>query len=360
MKSIKKTAMGATGLLIMGLGLAMAGCGSGDNAAPATTTGSTTTASVSLTGIGSTFVNPAMAKWTDEYKKTNPSVEINYQALGSGAGISQYEAGTVDFGATDAPVPDKELEGKAATLQIPVVSGPVVLIYNLPGVTSLKLSADTLAGIFMGTITKWDDAKIAADNAGVKLPSTTIAVSHRSDGSGTSYIFTNYLSAVNADWKAKYGVGKTVNWPVGTGGKGNDGVSGLVKATEGGIGYVELAYAIKGNLAFADVKNAAGEFMKASPESTQAAVSSQIEALKKDVRTPIVNSSAKGAYPICGFTYVLVAKEPKDAAKSKALIDFLNWTMDTGQTEIADLQYAPLPKELIDMNKTALSGVTSK
>jgi phosphate transport system substrate-binding protein len=221
----------------------------------------------------------------------------------------------------------------------------------------LKLSPDAIVGIFQGTIKNWNDPKIAGDNPGVALPNTPIAVNHRSDGSGTSYIFTNYLASVSAAWKNGPGVGKSVVWPVGTGGKGNDGVAQLIKATPGGIGYVELAYAITKSLSFADIKNASGEFVKASPDSTSLAVGGQIEALKKDVRTSVVNSPVKGAYPICGFTYILVSTQPKDMAKAKALNDFLEWTQTDGQAMITDLQYAPLPKELVDLNKQALAGV---
>lgn len=343
----------------------LGGCQSGADAGKAGTDGAMTTpkggdaAAVTLNGAGSTFVNPAMSKWAFEYNKQNPNITINYQSVGSGAGISQYQAGTVDFGATDAPVPDKDLATMPTpTLHIPVVSGAVVITYNVPGVTAaLKFSPETLAGIFLGTIKTWNDPKIAADNAGVTLPAKPIAVCHRSDGSGTSYIFTNYLTAVSPEWKAGPGAGKSVDWPAGTGAKGNDGVAGLVKQTEGGIGYVELAFAIKGNLPYADVKNAAGTFVKPSIESVTAAEAGSVEALKKDVRAPIVNAAGKDAYPICGFTYVLVSKTPKDAAKGKALLDFLNWALNEGQGQISDLQYAPLPKEVVDLNKQALSEV---
>ena len=360
--NFKRSALLASGLTAFALAFALAGCGSGSQTASTTTGTSTTTSggsTINITGAGSTFVNPAMSKWIDEYQKSNPSVTINYQSVGSGAGIAQYQAGTVDFGATDAPVNDADLAKMPPTIQVPVVAGPDVLIYNLPGVTSLKLSPDTIAGIFLGTITKWNDPKIVADNAGTNMPDTPISVSHRSDGSGTTYIFTNYLSSVSTAWKSGAGAGKTVNWPVGTGGKGNDSVAGLVKSTPGGIGYVELAYAIKGSLPFADVKNASGQFVKASPDSTQAAIAAQMDALKKDVRTPIVNSSAKDAYPICGFTYILLAKNPTDAGKAKALTDFVNWTMDSGQTMISDLQYTPLPKDLVSMNKQALATMSA-
>jgi len=365
MNSMNRAMRSMSGMILAGVLIAVVGCGSSDNGSGATTTTTGATnqpaagGKISLTGAGSTFVNPAMLKWVDEYKKSNPNIDINYQSIGSGAGIAQYTQGTVDFGATDAPVPDKDLGTMPPTIQVPVVAGPDVIVYNVPGVTNLKLSSGAIAGIFLGKIKTWNDPAIAADNAGAKLPSTAISVAHRSDGSGTTFIFTNYLSAVNADWKNGPGAGKTVDWPVGTGGKGNDEVAGIVQKTQGGIGYTELTYAIKNGLTYAQVKNASGEFITASPESTAIAANGAIEALKKDIRTPIVNSSVKGAYPICGFTYILVAKTPKDAAKSKALIDFLNWDLDSGQALLGDLKYAALPKELVDLNKTALSQVSS-
>lgn len=365
MKSISKSALGASGLLITSIAFALAGCGSGQ---PSGTTTTTITggavaggATEKIMGAGSTFVNPAMSKWAFEYNKKFPNVTIDYQSVGSGTGISQYKAGTVDFGATDAPLNDKDLaDMPTPTLNIPVVSGAVVVSYNVPGLTAdLKLSPDAIAGVFLGTVKNWNDPKIAADNAGVTLPNTPITVCHRSDGSGTSFIFTNYLASVSPAWKSGPGIGKTVSWPVGLGGKGNDGVAGLIKQTPGALGYVELAYAVQQKLPYADVKDVAGDFVKPSVDSTTAAVAGQVDTLKKDIRTSIVNSPAKGAYPICGFTYVLVSKGMKDQNKAKALVDFLNWTQTEGQTMISDLQYAPLPKDLVDMNKTSLDQVVT-
>ncbi|MEA2553450.1 MAG: phosphate transport system substrate-binding protein [Fimbriimonadaceae bacterium] len=336
----------------------LTGLGCGNNAETTTNTDAGGPA-VTLLGAGSSFVNPAMSQWAESYKQVRPNVTINYQSVGSGGGISQYQAGTVDFGATDAPLADKDLAGMTTpTTHVPVVAGAVVLAYNVPGVaTDLKLSPAAVAGIFLGTVKSWNDPAIAADNAGVNLPNTPITICHRSDGSGTTYIFTNYLAAVSPAWKNGPGVGKSVNWPAGTGGKGNEGVTGLVKQTQGSIGYTELAYAIQTKLPYASLKNAAGEFVKPSVESTTAAVAGQAEALKKDVRTTIVNSPAKGAYPICGFTYVLVSKAPKDAAKGKALNDFLLWAIKDGQALIVPLQYAPLPTDLVTINEQALSQV---
>jgi len=341
----------------------LAGCKSDDAAGTASTTGTSASgttgkdnaAAVSLIGAGSTFVNPAMSTWADQYK----DAKVNYQSLGSGAGIAQYKQGTVDFGATDAPLSDKELkEMPTETLHIPVVAGAEAIVYNVPGVpTGLKLSGDTLAGIFLGKIVKWNDPALAKDNPGVTLPDMAIAVAHRADGSGTTFIFSDYLSAVSPDWAKGPGKGKTLNWPVGTGGKGSDGVAGLVKQSPGSIGYVELAYATQNKMTFAQVKNAAGSFVSPSPESTSAAANEALTALQKDVRTSIVNEGGKDSYPICGFTYVLVSKMPKDAAKSKAVVDFLKWAIGPGQKLIVDKQYAPLPQSIVDLNTAALSSV---
>ena len=365
MISFKKSAIQVSGLMVIGLAFALAGCGSGTSdtggttATTTTTTGGAGNASAELSGSGSTFVNPAMSKWIDEYKKSN-GVTITYNANGSGHGISDYEAGLVDFAATDAPASADDLKKMPPTIQVPAVCGAVAIAYNLKGVTSLKLSPDAVAGIFLGTIKNWNDPAITKDNAGAALPNKPIAVAHRSDSSGTSFILTNYLSAVSPAWKSGYGVSKTPDWPVGSGGKGSDGVAAIVKQTDGSIGYFDLAYAITNGISTAQLKNVAGEFVAPSVDSAAAAATGKIADLKKDPTITIVNSSAKGAYPIVGFTYVLVNTAPKDAAKGKALVDFLNWAIDAGQPLIKDLQYAPLPKDLVDMNKTALGTVSSK
>ena len=312
---------------------------------------------MTITGAGSTFVNPAMSKWIYSYKDAT----INYQSVGSGAGIAQYKAGTVDFGATDAPLSDKEVgEMPQPTVHVPVIAGCLVLAYNLEGVEDgLKLSPAAIAGIFSGKVTKWNDPVIVKDNPGVKLGDTPITVAHRSDGSGTTYVFTDYLSAVSPEWKASTGMGKTVNWPTGIGGKGNEGVSGLIKQTPGSIGYVELAYAVQTKLHYGPVQNKAGKFVTPSLESTTAAANSAAEAMKTDIRVSIVNSSGDDAYPICGFTYVLVPKAAKDAAKGKALYDFLNWVFGPGQEMAAPLQYAPLPASVVELNKQAIAGLAA-
>lgn len=316
----------------------------------------------SLTGAGSTFVNPAMSKWVYAYHEAHPDVTINYQSVGSGAGISQFKEGTVDFGATDAPLSDKdEATMPSPTLNIPVVCGATVLAYNVPGLTGdLRLSPETLAGIFLGEIKSWNDPKLAADNAGSALPNLPITICHRADGSGTTYIFTDYLSAISSQWKDKVGKGKTVQWPVGNGAKGNEGVAGLIKATPGAIGYVELAYATQSKMPFAVLKNKAGQFVKATLEATSAAADGYAEELQKDIRTSIVNSPDPKAYPIAGYTYVLVATTPKDVEREQTVIDFLNWAMDSGQTMSRELQYAPLSKGVVELNKKALDTVNLK
>ena len=337
----------------------LAGCGCSGTSGPGNTATNGGSTSVAITGAGSTFVNPAMSKWAYTYGEQHPGTTINYQSVGSGAGIAQYKAGTVDFGATDAPLSDKDLaEMPTPTIHVPVVSGCVVLAYNVPGIgNGLKLSGDVIADIFLGKIKKWNDPRIASQNADLKLPSTPIAVAHRSDGSGTSYIFTDYLCAVSPEWKAGPGLGKTVNWPTGVGGKGNEGVAGLVKQTPGGVGYVEFAYAIQAKLSYGPVKNKSGEYVQPSIESTSAAANAAADKLKLDVRTSIVDGDAMDAYPIVGFTYVLLSKEPKDAAKSQAVIDFLTWALGEGQKTSAELQYGPLPQSIADLNLQALKSI---
>ncbi len=343
-------------------GLVMVGCNGGETPAPTAGNNAGATpaaATITLTGAGSTFVNPAMSKWAYSYHEKNPNISINYQSVGSGAGISQYKDGTVDFGATDAPLSDKDAATMPTpTLNVPIISGAVVLAYNIPGVTGdLKLTSESVADIFLGKIKKWDDAKLKADNPDLKLPSTDITTCHRSDGSGTTYVFTDYLSSVSPAWKAGPGKSKQPTWPNGVGGKGNEGVSGLIKQTAGGIGYVELAYAIESKMTFASLKNAAGKFVKASPETTSAAAEGYAEQMKKDIRTSIVNSPAQDAYPIAGFTYVLVSQKPANVEKAKAVQDFLKWAMADGQALAKDLQYAPLSPAVVDLNKKAMEGI---
>ena len=337
--------------------LATAGCGDSGGKV-ATPGGSSGGAAVTLDGAGSSFVYPAMSKWAYAYKDATPGTTVNYQSVGSGAGVSQYQAGTVDFAASDAPLGDEELaKMPVPTVQFPVTAGCEVLAYNLPGVgKGLKLSGDVVADVFLGRIKNWNDPRIAAQNPGVGLPAGAITVAHRSDGSGTTYVFTDYLSAVSPVWKGGPGKGKTVNWPVGVGGKGNEGVAGLVKQTPGSIGYVELAYALQAKLDYGPVRNAAGEYVTPSVESTTAAANAAKDALAADVRASIVNGSTKDAYPIAAFVYMIVPKTPKDAAKGVALDAFVKWVLGPGQGMAAELQYAPLPDAVVEMNRKTLGG----
>jgi phosphate transport system substrate-binding protein len=304
----------------------------------------------SLTGAGATFPNPIYTKWFDEYHKKT-GVQINYQSIGSGGGIKQYTEGTVDFGASDGPMTNDQMQAvQGEVLHLPTVMGAVVLTWNLPalGDTQLKFDGPTIADIFLGKILKWNDPRIAALNPGVSLPNADLIVVHRSDGSGTSYIFTDYLSKVSKDWKDKVGKATSVNWPVGLGGKGNEGVTQQVKETEGALGYVELIYAVANKLPFAQVKNSAGAFVEPSLASVTAAAGSAKFSSGTDFRVSITDAPGQGSYPISSFTWLLVRPKMKDAAKAKALHDFLNWMISPeAQQMAAALQYAPLPQEVV-------------
>ena len=305
------------------------------------------TSSTLINGAGATFPYPLYSKWFSEYKKAHTEVEINYQSIGSGGGIRQLLDKTVDFGASDAPMTDEQLaKSQVPIFHIPTVLGAVVITYNVPGLTDLKLTSETVAEIFLGKITKWNDPKIVAENAGTKLPDLAIMVAERSDGSGTTAIFTDYLSKVSADWKSKVGNGPSVKWPVGLGGKGNEGVAGLIKQTPGSIGYVELIFAESNKLAFAHLKNAAGNFVKPNVKSVTAAAAGAMKTLPADFRVSITNSPAKDAYPISGFTYLLVYSKMA-APKGALLKTFLQWALADGQKMAEPLYYAPLPKEMV-------------
>ncbi|MBY0369901.1 phosphate ABC transporter substrate-binding protein PstS [bacterium] len=313
-----------------------------------------------INGAGASFPYPLYAKWFSEYQKVNPEVQINYQSIGSGGGIRQFSQKTVDFGASDAPMTDEQIkEAKEPVVHIPTVLGAVVVTYNVPEVTKpLQLSGDLVADIFLGTITKWDDARIKAQNPGVTLPAKAILVAHRSDGSGTTNIFTDYLSKVSPAWKEKVGVGTAVKWPTGLGGKGNEGVAGLVKQTPGAVGYVELIYAKSNDLKFASIKNKAGAFVEPDMKSvTAAAGATKIPA---DFRVSLTDASGKGAYPISGFTYLLVWKKHPDADKGGKLVEFLNWAVTDGQKYAGDLHYAPLPSSLVPKVQGAIKTLDAK
>src|SRR6476659_1181821 len=312
---------------------------------------------ISINGAGATFPNPIYSKWFSEYNKLHGNVQINYQSIGSGGGIRQITNQTVFFGATDGPMTNDQLvAAPGKILHIPTVLGAVVPVYNIPNVSAeLKFNGSVLADIFLGKITKWNDPAIAKLNGGVNLPATDITVVHRSDGSGTSYIWVDYLAKVSPEWKTKVGVATAVNWPTGVGGKGNEGVAGLVTQTPGSIGYVELIYALQNKISYGSVQNLAGEFVRAAVDSvTAAAAAKQMPA---DFRVSITNAPGSGVYPISSFTWLLLYENPKNKAQSKVMVDFMKWALNEGQKYCADLGYAPLPDAVIKMELAALAKV---
>jgi phosphate transport system substrate-binding protein len=316
-----------------------------------------------INGAGASFPNPIYSKWFDEFHKTNSSIQINYQSVGSGAGIKQATDGTVDFGASDGPMSDEQLKAYSDKhgsnlLHFPTVLGAVVPTYNIPGVSSsLNFTPEALAGIFLGKITKWNDPAIAGPNKGVKLPAEDIVVVHRSDGSGTTYVFTDYLSKVSDEWKNKVSKGTSVNWPVGLGAKGNEGVTGLVKQTPNSIGYVELIYAAKNNVSYGAVKNASGVFLKADLEGVSEAAAGAAKAMPDDFRVSITNAPGKKAYPISSFTWLLIPAKFSDTAKRDAMKHFLKWAITDGQKDAEELAYAKLPKEVVAKELKAIDSI---
>jgi phosphate transport system substrate-binding protein len=310
-----------------------------------------------LNGAGATFPYPIYSKWFNEYHKAHPDIEINYQSIGSGGGIRQVLAQTVDFGASDGPMSDEQLaEAKIKLLHIPTVLGAVVPAYNVAGVSEVRFSAQTIAGICLGKITSWNDKAIAKDNPGTKLPDKSIIVVHRSDGSGTNYIFTDYLSKVSDDWKTQVGKGTSVKWPVGLGAKGNEGVAGMIRQMDGAFGYVELIYALQNHITYGAIQNAAGEWLKGSLEGATAAAGS-VKQMPADFRVSITNAPGKDAYPIASFTWLLIPVQAKDQAKGKILVDFLNWMLNDGEKMTAQLNYAPLPDSVATKVREAIKQV---
>ncbi|MDD5285323.1 MAG: phosphate ABC transporter substrate-binding protein PstS [Desulfuromonadaceae bacterium] len=312
-----------------------------------------------INGAGATFPYPIYSKWFSEYAKIDKSVKFNYQSIGSGGGIKQISAQTVDFGASDKFLTDAELKAAPGKLiHIPTVMGAVVVTYNLPGVkTPLKLTADEVAGIYLGKITIWNDPRIGTNNPGVNLPAKPIILVHRSDGSGTTAIFTDYLSNVSPEWKSKVGMGTSVKWPAGLGGKGNEGVAGQVKNTEYSVGYVELAYAMENKLPFATLKNRDGQYVAPTIKSTTAAAAGAAKHMPADYRISLVNQPGKEAYPIAGFTWLLVYEQQKDAVKGKKLVEFLKWELKSGQKMASSLLYAPLPENVVKMVEKSIAGI---
>ena len=318
-----------------------------------------TAAAVVVNGAGATFPYPIYSKWFAEYYKLHPDARINYQSIGSGGGIRQLLEGTVDFGATDAPMTDEQLsQAKTRVLHFPTVLGADVAIYNIPGVTQeLNFTPEALAGIFFGKIKKWNDPEIKNANANVNLPDNDIVVVHRSDGSGTTYVWVDYLSKISPEWKSKVGVNTSINWPVGLGGKGNEGVSGLVQRTPYSLGYVELIYAVQNKIPYGRVRNAAGTFVKADLASVTAAASSAAKHMPSDFRVSITNAPGKDAYPIASFTWLLIPSKIPDPEKKKVITDFLNWMLTDGQKMVEALSYARLPAEVIAMETKAISQI---
>jgi phosphate transport system substrate-binding protein len=311
-----------------------------------------------LNGAGATFPYPIYSKWFSEYNKKNPNVQINYQSIGSGGGIRQLLAGTVDFGASDGPMTNEQLsQTKVPVLHLPTVLGSVVPAYNVGGVSGeIKFTPQALSGIFLGKITKWNDKALTDANPGLNLPDKSIIVIHRSDGSGTTYCFTDYLSKVSSEWKQSVGMGTSVKWPTGLGAKGNEGVAGMVRQMDGSIGYVELIYAVQNKIAYGSVKNSAGQFVKASLVSTTAAAAS-VQTMPEDFRVSITNAPGKDAYPISTFTWLLVPTQWKDANKAKIMTDFLNWMLDSGQSMAQQLNYAQLPKSVVDKERAKIKQI---
>jgi phosphate transport system substrate-binding protein len=346
---MSKTWIVATGLV--GVVIAFAACGSSDNSV------------VRINGAGSTFAYPLYVKWSDGFAKLHPDVQIDYESIGSGAGIGLVTDGRVDFGGTDGPMTEEQLrtfsERRGCTpLHVPTALGAGVPAYNLPGVTAvLRFTPSALAGIFLGKITKWNDPELAAANSGVSLPDSAIAVVHRSDGSGTTYLWTDYLSKVSEEWKNKVGRSTSVNWPVGTSASGNQGVADLIKVTPNALGYLELTYAIRETLPYGVVQNSAGQFVKADFQSVTAAAAESAASMPADLRVSITNASGEHAYPIASFTWAIVPAVIADAAKRQALVAFLNWGLTDGQVYAESLSYARLPDGVIERAKELVAQI---
>jgi phosphate transport system substrate-binding protein len=312
-----------------------------------------------ITGAGATFPYPIYSKWFDQYHRLFPQININYQSIGSGGGIRQVMEGTVDFGASDGPMTDDQLkEAKTKILHFPTVLGAVVPAYNIPGVTQeINFTPEALAGIFLGKITKWNDPELKKANETLNLPDKNIVVVHRSDGSGTTYVWVDYLSKISPEWKSKVGVNTSVNWPVGLGGKGNESVAGLIKQTPNSLGYVELIYAIQNKMPYGKVRNGAGIFVKADLASVSAAASGAAKSMPTDFRVSITNGPGQDAYPISSFTWLLIPSKIQDQTKKKVIKDFLQWMLTDGQNMVEALSYAKLPKEVVAMEEKALAGI---
>jgi phosphate transport system substrate-binding protein len=339
-----------------------AACGGGGSGPVRPPSESSPTATTKINGAGATFPNPIYSKWFSEYNKLHPSVEINYQSIGSGGGIRQLLERTVFFGASDQPMTD-DMIAKAASpiLHFPTVLGAVVPVYNLAGVnTQIKFTGPVLADIFLGKITKWNDPAIAKLNAGVSLPSSSITVAHRSDGSGTTFVWADYLSKISSEWKQKVGANSSLNWPVGVGGKGNEGVAGLVSQTPGSLGYVELVYALQNKISYGAVQNQGGEFIVPDVASVTAAAAGAMSTMPKDFRVSITNSPGQGAYPISSFTWILLYEDPQDKHHARIMSDFMKWALNEGQAMAVTLGYARLPEQLVPLELEQLNRMKTQ
>jgi phosphate transport system substrate-binding protein len=312
-----------------------------------------------ITGAGSTFIYPILSKWTNEYSKMHPDVKINYQSIGSGGGIRQVSEGTVDFGASDVTMTDEQIKAaKVKVIAIPAVLGAVVPVYNIPGVNKeLNFSGDVIADIYLGKITSWNDPRIAKDNPGVNLPNNQILPVYRSDGSGTSFIFTDYLAKVSPAWNSGPGRGAAVKWPTGIGQKGNEGIAGMVRQSPNAFGYVELIYAVSNKMSYGSVRNPSGKYVKASTDTVTAAAAGAAKSMPADYRISITNAPGADAYPISSFSWLLIPTRSADPAKGKALVDFLGWILDHGEAEAASMTYAPLPNQVQDMVRKSVATI---
>jgi len=345
-------------VFLLALTFVCTSCGKSD-VTPVNSKAATPDGQVHITGAGATFPYPIYSKWFDEYRRKFPRLEINYQSIGSGGGIRQVTEGTVDFGASDMPMTDEQLtQAKTKPLHFPTVLGANVAAYNIPDVKEeLNFTQETLAGIFLGKITKWTDPQLRNANPGIKLPNSDIVVIHRSDGSGTTFVWVDYLAKVSPEWKSKVGVNTSVNWPVGLGGKGNEGVAGLIKQTPNSIGYVELVYAVQNQITYGKVRNLSGTFVKADLASVTAAAAGASKQMPEDFRVSITNADGKDAYPVSSFTWLLVPTKIEDPAKKKAITDFLQWMLTDGQNMVEALSYARLPQEVVAMEQKAIAKI---
>jgi len=347
-----------TTAFLLALTFVCTSCGNSD-VTPVNSKGATPDGQVLINGAGATFPNPIYSKWFDEYHRKFPQLQINYQSIGSGGGIRQVTEGTVDFGASDMPMTDEQLtQARTKTLHFPTVLGANVAAYNIPDVKEeLNFTPEALAGIFLGKITKWTDPQLRNANPGIKLPNSDIVVIHRSDGSGTTFVWVDYLAKVSPEWKSKVGVNTSVNWPVGLGGKGNEGVAGLIKQTPNSIGYVELVYAVQNQITYGKVRNLSGTFVKADLTSVTAAAAGASKQMPEDFRVSITNADGKDAYPVSSFTWLLVPTKIEDPAKKKAITDFLQWMLTDGQNMVEALSYARLPQEVVAMEQKAIAKI---